>query len=89
MRTERQMSQSSALQLLVTSSLSKSYGDLVALEALDITIPPGQRVALVGRNGSGKSTLLKVAAGLLEPSTGSVTIAGHPSGSIEARATLS
>lgn len=88
-RTERQMSQSSALQLLVTSSLSKSYGDLVALEALDITIPPGQRVALVGRNGSGKSTLLKVAAGLLEPSTGSVTIAGHPSGSIEARATLS
>ncbi len=83
------MSPTPTFPLLATNNLSKSYGDLVALEALDITITAGQRVALVGRNGSGKSTLLKMAAGLLDPSSGSVMITGHPAGSLEARAALS
>jgi ABC-type multidrug transport system ATPase subunit len=74
---------------MATAGLSKTYGELVALQPLDMTVTAGQKVALIGRNGSGKSTLLKMAAGLLEPSSGSVTIGGYPAGSIEARTALS
>ncbi len=75
--------------IMATAGLSKTYGELVALQPLDMTVTAGQKVALIGRNGSGKSTLLKMAAGLLEPSSGSVTIGGYPAGSIEARTALS
>ncbi len=69
--------------------LSKSYGDTSAVGPLDLTIEAGQRVVLLGHNGSGKTTLLRIAAGLLESSTGSVTVFGSPVGSIEARAATS
>jgi ABC-type multidrug transport system ATPase subunit len=69
--------------------LTKTYGDLVALEPLDLVIPDGQRVVLVGHNGSGKTTFLRMAAGLLEPSAGEVTIIGAPAGSLDARAAVS
>ena len=75
--------------IMATAGLSKTYGELVALQPLDMTVTAGQKVALIGRNGSGKSTLLKMAAGLLEPSSGSVTVGGYPSGSIAARTALS
>ncbi len=74
---------------LATVGLTKTYGDLVALEPLDLVVPDGQRLVLVGHNGSGKTTLMRMAAGLLEPSGGSVEVAGVPAGSIEARAVLS
>lgn len=69
--------------------LTKDYGDLLALEPLDLEIPEGQRVVLVGHNGSGKTTFLRMTAGLLEPSAGTVEVAGEKAGSIEARAALS
>ena len=69
--------------------LTKDYGDLVALAPLDLTVGEGERVVLVGPNGSGKTTLLRMAAGLLEPSDGSVLIAGEPAGTIDARAATS
>jgi ABC-2 type transport system ATP-binding protein len=74
---------------LEASGLTKAYGDLVALEPLDLAVPDGQRLVLVGHNGSGKTTLMRMAAGLLEPSDGKVEIAGAPAGSIDARAVLS
>jgi ABC-2 type transport system ATP-binding protein len=74
---------------LEASGLTKAYGDLVALEPLDLAVPDGQRLVLVGHNGSGKTTLMRMAAGLLEPSDGTVEIAGAPAGSIDARAVLS
>ena len=73
---------------LVAVDLSKSYGDAVAVGPVDVTIGRGEAVALIGHNGSGKSTLLRLAAGLADPSGGEVTIAGHPAGSLEARARL-
>ncbi len=74
---------------LSTHGLTKDYGDRPALEPLDLEVAEGQHIALVGHNGSGKTTLLRMAAGLLDPSGGEVRIMGHPSGSIEARRSLS
>jgi ABC-type multidrug transport system ATPase subunit len=71
--------------ILQAIDLVATYGDHVALERLNYRVRPGSRVALVGPNGAGKSTFLRLAAGLLEPSGGEVTIGGHPAGSIEAR----
>ena len=75
--------------MLDARGLSKAYADLVALAPLDLSIGAGEMVALVGHNGSGKSTLLRLAAGVLEPTEGTVTIAGAPAGSLEARAATS
>jgi ABC-2 type transport system ATP-binding protein len=61
---------------LETSALSRSYGRLVALEALSLTVAAGECVALIGPNGSGKSTAVGAVAGLLEPSDGSVRVCG-------------
>jgi ABC-type multidrug transport system ATPase subunit len=80
---------SSAPPALVTAGLTKTYGDLVALAPLDLVVPDGQRLVLVGHNGSGKTTLLRMVSGLLEPSEGSIEVFGAPGGSMDARATLS
>ena len=74
---------------LRTMQLSKDYGDRPAVLPLDLEVPFGQHVALVGHNGSGKTTLLRMVAGLLDPTGGSARIGGHLSGSAPARAALS
>ena len=75
--------------LLVTSELTKTYGDVDAVSPLDLRVEAGERVVLVGHNGSGKSTLLRMIAGVLEPTDGGVRIGGEPAGSLEARALTS
>jgi ABC-type multidrug transport system ATPase subunit len=74
---------------LETTVLTKTYGDLVALAPLDLVVPDGERLVLIGHNGSGKTTLLRMVAGLLEPTDGRAMVFGSPAGSLEARATLS
>lgn len=49
---------------LLLNGVSKHYGDNVILNELDLHIPTGQFVAVVGRSGGGKSTLLRLLAGL-------------------------
>ena len=56
--------------------LTVSFGPVTAVEGFDLSVPARASVALVGRNGAGKSTTLKVLAGVLPPTTGTVTIAG-------------
>ena len=51
---------------------------LSALEDVSIAVEPGRLVLVVGETGSGKSTLLRVAAGLVKPASGSVTLKGEP-----------
>lgn len=83
------MTTGAADPILVADEATKAYADLVALAPSTLSVLPGQVVALVGHNGSGKSTLLRLAAGLLEISGGSITIAGAPAGTSEARAAVS
>jgi ABC-2 type transport system ATP-binding protein len=66
----------SGVTALETTALSRSYGRLVALERLDLTVRAGECVALIGANGSGKSTAVRTIAGLLEPSGGAVRVCG-------------
>ena len=75
--------------MLSANQATKSYGDLIALTPVDIEIPRGQLVALVGHNGSGKSTFLRLVAGTLDLSGGSIEIDGAPVGSSPARAAVS
>jgi cobalt/nickel transport system ATP-binding protein len=55
-----------------------SYQEVTALDGLDLTIMPGQRIVLLGANGSGKSTLLGVLDGLYFPQKGNVAFCGEP-----------
>ncbi|WP_117000799.1 ABC transporter ATP-binding protein [Desertimonas flava] len=71
---------------LAVAELSKTYGDAPALGPIDLTVGVGERVVLLGHNGSGKTTLLRLAAGMLDATTGTVHVVGHDVGSIEARA---
>jgi ABC-2 type transport system ATP-binding protein len=75
--------------ILVAEGASKSYAELTALVPLDLSVPAGQLVALIGHNGSGKSTFLRMAAGLLDLSSGTIAIGGATAGTSEARALVS
>ncbi len=57
--------------------LVKNYGDLVAVDHLDLTIEPGKIYGLLGRNGAGKSTTMNILTGYIAPSSGTVQICGH------------
>jgi ABC-2 type transport system ATP-binding protein len=61
---------------LLTRGVGRSYGRLVALDELSLTVCAGECVALIGVNGSGKSTAVRLIAGLLTPSRGAVEICG-------------
>jgi sulfonate transport system ATP-binding protein len=56
--------------------LVKRFGDRAVLDGLDLTIEPGEFVALLGRSGSGKSTLLRILAGLDDDIDGTATVDG-------------
>lgn len=62
--------------MLRLQGLRKTYGDLVALHGLDLTIAKGEILALLGPNGAGKSTAVKCIVGLLRPDAGTVHVAG-------------
>jgi len=57
--------------------LGKQYGSDIALEPLDLQVPPGELLALLGPSGCGKTTLLRLIAGLIEPSQGKIQIRGR------------
>ena len=59
---------------LVGQGLTKDFGNVRALAGVDITIPSGQTMAIMGPSGSGKSTLLHCLSGILAPSSGQVTL---------------
>ena len=62
--------------ILQIRDLKMSYGPIAALKGVDLDVPQGQIVALLGANGAGKTTTLKVISGLLKPSGGEVLFEG-------------
>jgi ABC-type lipoprotein export system ATPase subunit len=59
--------------------------DVAALRGIDLVVPPGQRLALLGPSGSGKSTLLSIAAGVMRPSAGRIEVFGTELGTAKER----
>ena len=62
---------------IFVEGLSKSYGDVVALDDVSLRCVSGQVFGLLGPNGAGKSTLLKIVVGLLKPTSGIVRLGAH------------
>ena len=63
-----------------TVGLSKAYGAVNALRNLNLELPAGKIIGLLGPNGSGKTTLIKLISGLLTPTSGAVLVCGMPVG---------
>jgi ABC-2 type transport system ATP-binding protein len=63
---------------IVLTKLSKSYGQVRAVRAIDLMIAPGETVALLGPNGAGKTTTIDMVLGLTRPDSGSVSLFGMP-----------
>jgi ABC-2 type transport system ATP-binding protein len=63
--------------MIDVSGLGKRYGDFVAVHDLTFSVRPGEVLGLVGPNGAGKTTTLRSIAGIIPPSSGEVSIAGH------------
>jgi Cu-processing system ATP-binding protein len=61
---------------ILAHGLSKQYGASRALDAVDLTLPAGSTLALIGHNGAGKTTLMKLILGLIRPSAGSLNVLG-------------
>lgn len=66
-------------------ALSRSYGGITVVRNVDLRVPRGARVALLGANGAGKTTLIGLLSALLTPSSGSARVAGHAVGSLAMR----
>lgn len=58
--------------------LTKTYGDLRAVDGVDLTVGEGEFVGILGPNGAGKTTLLEMVEGLREPTAGSASVLGLP-----------
>jgi ABC-type glutathione transport system ATPase component len=63
---------------LAYQSVTRAYGDETVLDGVDMSIDPGQSVALIGESGAGKSTLGRMAVGLDTPDQGDVQVRGEP-----------
>jgi ABC-2 type transport system ATP-binding protein len=62
--------------MIELKALTKRYGAFTAVDAIDLTVPTGELFGFLGPNGAGKTTTLRMIAGILQPSSGTVRIAG-------------
>src|SRR5512139_3213911 len=63
--------------IIETHGLTRRFGDLAAVDKLDLTVNAGEIFGLVGPDGAGKTTTLRMLCGLVNPSEGSAVVAGH------------
>jgi simple sugar transport system ATP-binding protein len=64
--------------LVELRNISKSFGSICALKAVNIGVEKGEVVGLIGDNGAGKSTLIKILSGVLQPTSGDILVRGRP-----------
>ena len=67
------------------NGIHKSFGDKTVLRGVDLSVPVGTILGLVGKNGAGKSTLIKCLLGLLKPSAGSAAVFGESAWNLSAQ----
>ncbi|MBS80745.1 ABC transporter ATP-binding protein [Variovorax sp.] len=60
------------------TGLTKRYGGVTALNAVQLSVPASSIAGIIGPNGAGKSTFFDLVNGIIEPSSGGVTVMGHP-----------
>src|SRR6266568_5287879 len=72
-RHSRDMSET---QVVTVRGLRKSYGDRVVVDDLDLDVPAGQIVGLIGANGAGKTTTVECVQGLRKPDSGQLRVLG-------------
>ncbi len=65
---------------VVTEALTKRYGQVMAVDAVDLTVRPGEVYGFLGPNGAGKTTTLHMLLGLVRPTSGTARVLGHPPG---------
>lgn len=71
------MSERAPVPVVVVRELHVRFGEVEAVAGIDLAAYAGQATALLGRNGAGKSTTMRVLAGVVPPTSGHVTVAGH------------
>jgi len=65
------------MSVILTKDLTRRFGDLVAVDQLNLTVETGEIFGLVGPDGAGKTTTLRLLCGLLDPTGGSVQVSGY------------
>jgi ABC-2 type transport system ATP-binding protein len=68
------------MAIIECNHLTKMYGKMFALDDVSFEVPDGGVVGLLGPNGSGKTTFIKLAMGMIQPTSGVITIDGHRPG---------
>ena len=63
--------------ILTLEMLSKTFDRLTAVDKIDLQVQQGEILGFLGPNGAGKTTTIKMIAGLLQPSSGAISICGH------------
>lgn len=76
------------MPMIKTNDLTKTFGDVTAVDHVNFTVEHGSIHGFVGPNGAGKTTAMKMLVGHLTPSAGKVQIDGHSAGSIKAKEKL-
>src|SRR5215471_11465849 len=76
-KTHTKTQNNTGTPVVVVKGLSKSFGTQKVLNGIDLTVAPGETVAVLGRSGTGKSVLLKLLIGLQQPDSGSIELLGQ------------
>ena len=73
------------MAILEAKGLTKTFGPKVAVNGINLTVDRGQFVAFLGPNGAGKSTTIGMLTGLIQPTSGTITVADHTPGQVAYR----